>query len=135
MRIYGRALGTIACVAVAATIIAGYAVESTPGPVPGGRTAPPPRADTSAPAPSVARIDSAQAERLKRIMVPLRQEEYAADKHGAELLKRTGKSKQLMIDTLTWLTQASGPDSGGFFATHPDTEDWIDALRKASVAG
>ena len=58
-----------------------------------------------------------------------RKEEYAADKHGAELLERTGQSKQLMIDTLTWLMQQSGPDSGGFFATHPGTEDRIAALK------
>jgi Zn-dependent protease with chaperone function len=62
-----------------------------------------------------------------------RQEEYAADRHGAEILERTGQSKQLMIDTLTWLMQQSGPDSGGFFATHPGTEDRIDALKKVSA--
>jgi Zn-dependent protease with chaperone function len=62
-----------------------------------------------------------------------RQEEYAADKHGAELLERTGQSKQLMIDTLTWLMQTSGSDSGGFFATHPGTEDRIAALKKVSA--
>lgn len=62
-----------------------------------------------------------------------RNEEYAADKHGAVLLERTGKSKQLMIDTLTWLMQTSGSDSGGFFATHPGTEDRIEALKKASA--
>lgn len=237
MRRYGRALGWIARVAVVTTVITGCAVESGPGPAPGGRTTPAPRTDTSAPAP-VAVIDSAQAERLKQIMVPLigamnkprdlreikiglmddpsinaanagngefyvttgllqkandeqltavlahevahedlghvakaqalgaglsigvvildqiipgsgaltpiagtlvsraysRQEEYAADKHGAELLERTGRSKQLMIDTLTWLMQASGPDSGGFFATHPGTEDRIEALEKVSAA-
>ena len=62
-----------------------------------------------------------------------RQEEYAADSHGVELLERTGQSKQLMIDTLTWLMQQSGPDSGGFFATHPGTEDRIAALKKVSA--
>jgi Zn-dependent protease with chaperone function len=36
----------------------------------------------------------------------------------------------MMIDTLTWLLQASGPESGGFFATHPGTADRIDAARK-----
>jgi Zn-dependent protease with chaperone function len=61
-----------------------------------------------------------------------RKEEYAADEHGAELLKRTGKSKQVMIDTLTWLMQTAGSDSGGFFATHPGTEDRIAALKKVS---
>ena len=62
-----------------------------------------------------------------------RKEEYAADEHGAELLERTGQSKQLMIDTLTWLMQTSGSDSGGFFATHPGTEDRIAALKKVSA--
>ena len=60
-----------------------------------------------------------------------RQEEYQADRHGAELLERTGQSKQVMIDTLTWLMQTSGSDSGGFFATHPGTQDRIDALKSA----
>jgi len=38
-----------------------------------------------------------------------------------------------MIDTLTWLIQAAGSDSGGFFATHPGTEDRIAALKKVSA--
>jgi Zn-dependent protease with chaperone function len=59
-----------------------------------------------------------------------RDEEYAADRHGVELLRRAGYPKDLMITTLTWLLQASGPDSGGFFATHPGTSDRIEALRK-----
>ena len=58
-----------------------------------------------------------------------RTEEYAADKHGAELLVRAGYSKQMMI-TLTWLMQSSGSDSGGFFADHPGTGDRIEALRR-----
>jgi len=62
-----------------------------------------------------------------------RNEEYQADKHGAELLERTGHSRQLMIDTLTWLMQTEGSDSGGFFATHPATGDRIDALRRMSA--
>ena len=40
---------------------------------------------------------------------------------------------QEMIDTLTWLIQAAGSDSGGFFATHPGTEDRIAALKKVSA--
>jgi Zn-dependent protease with chaperone function len=32
-----------------------------------------------------------------------RQEEYEADRHGVELLRRTGSSKALMIQTLVWL--------------------------------
>jgi Zn-dependent protease with chaperone function len=58
-----------------------------------------------------------------------RKEEYEADRHGVELLGRIGKSKELMIDTLTWLMQNSGSGSGGFFSTHPGTGDRIEALR------
>lgn len=58
-----------------------------------------------------------------------RSEEYAADKHGVELLKRTGKSKDVMVNTLTWLMQTSGASKGGFFATHPGTDDRIERLR------
>jgi Zn-dependent protease with chaperone function len=59
-----------------------------------------------------------------------RDEEYAADRHGVDLLRRAGYPKAMMVDTLTWLMQASGPDSGGFFATHPGTADRIEAVRK-----
>ena len=59
-----------------------------------------------------------------------RTEEYAADAHGVVLLRRAGYPKEVMIDTLTWLLQVSGPESGGFFATHPGTADRIDAVRK-----
>jgi predicted Zn-dependent protease len=58
-------------------------------------------------------------------------EEYQADRHGAELLQRAGKSKQVMIDTLQWLTQTEGATGGGFFATHPATGDRIEALKKS----
>lgn len=59
-----------------------------------------------------------------------RSEEYAADAHGVVLLRRAGYPKEMMIDTLTWLLQVSGPGSGGFFATHPAAADRIDAVRK-----
>ena len=60
-----------------------------------------------------------------------RSEELAADRHGVEILRRAGYSKELMIDTLMWLTRTSGGDSGGgFLSTHPGTEERIDALRK-----
>jgi putative metalloprotease len=58
-----------------------------------------------------------------------RDQEYAADAHGAELLQRTGQRKALMAETLTWLMQTSGAGGGGFFATHPGTTDRIAALR------
>ena len=59
-----------------------------------------------------------------------RKEEYDADRHGAEILQRAGFSRDVMINTLTWLNETEGGSSGGFFATHPATGDRIDALKK-----
>jgi predicted Zn-dependent protease len=60
-----------------------------------------------------------------------RSEEYAADRHGVDLLKRIGRSKEVMISTLTWLMASTGSDGGGgFLSTHPATEDRIEVLRK-----
>ena len=59
-----------------------------------------------------------------------RKEEYEADKHGAEILQRAGYSRDVMINTLTWLSETEGASGGGFFATHPATDDRIDALKK-----
>jgi predicted Zn-dependent protease len=59
-----------------------------------------------------------------------RSEEYAADRHGVEILRRAGQPKEVMIDTLTWLMRTSGSGRGGFFATHPGTGDRIEALRR-----
>jgi hypothetical protein len=37
---------------------------------------------------------------------------YAANRHGAELLQRTGRDgKRIMATTLTWLMQAEGDDT------------------------
>jgi predicted Zn-dependent protease len=58
-------------------------------------------------------------------------EEYAADRHGMQILQKAGMSPQIMADTLTWLTQTEGGSSGGFFSTHPATSDRIEALRRA----
>jgi len=60
-----------------------------------------------------------------------RTEEYAADKHGVQLLQRAGMpGKQMMADTLTWLMQSSGGSSGGgFLATHPGTTDRVTAVK------
>ncbi|HEY7539387.1 MAG TPA: M48 family metallopeptidase [Methylomirabilota bacterium] len=59
-----------------------------------------------------------------------RKEEYEADRHGAEILQRAGYSKDVMINTLTWLNETEGASGGGFFATHPATGDRIEALKK-----
>ena len=61
-----------------------------------------------------------------------RSEELEADRHGVEILRRAGYSKDVMINTLTWLLRSSGGEGGGggFLSTHPATEDRIAALRK-----
>ena len=59
-----------------------------------------------------------------------RKEEYEADRHGAEILQRAGFSKDVMINTLTWLNETEGASGGGFFATHPATGDRIEALKR-----
>jgi metalloprotease len=58
-----------------------------------------------------------------------RTEEYQADAHGVEILNKAGfPGKQIMASTLTWLLQTEGP-SGGFFATHPGTQDRIQRVQ------
>src|SRR5205807_7922576 len=59
-----------------------------------------------------------------------RQEEYEADRHGVDILTRAGYSKAVMVNTLTWLLQTSGASGGGMLATHPGTQERIDALKK-----
>lgn len=59
-----------------------------------------------------------------------RKEEYEADRHGVQILKRAGFPKDVMANTLTWLMQTEGGSGGGFFATHPATADRIQALKK-----
>jgi Zn-dependent protease with chaperone function len=59
-----------------------------------------------------------------------RNEEYAADRHGVDILTRAGHPAATMVDTLTWLMRTEGTSGGGFFATHPSTADRIAVLRK-----
>jgi len=59
-----------------------------------------------------------------------RNEEYAADSHGVVLLRRLHPDgKQRMVNTMVWLQQTTGGSAGGFFATHPATDDRIDRIR------
>jgi len=58
-------------------------------------------------------------------------EEYAADRHGMEILQKAGMSPDIMPATLAWLMQTEGGSGGGFFSNHPATGDRIEALRRA----
>jgi predicted Zn-dependent protease len=60
-----------------------------------------------------------------------RSEELEADRHAVTLLRRVGSSKEALERTLEWLVRTSGGgDGGGWFATHPGTNDRIQALRQ-----
>ena len=60
-----------------------------------------------------------------------RNEEYAADRHGVEILRRAGYPKDVLINALAWVSRASGGGGGGgFLSTHPATEDRIAQLQK-----
>jgi predicted Zn-dependent protease len=59
-----------------------------------------------------------------------RTEEYAADRHGVDILRRAGHPAEIMADTLTWLRSVSGAGGGGFLSTHPALDERIAELRK-----
>ena len=48
-----------------------------------------------------------------------------------ELLQRLGRSKDVMINTLTWLMDSEGSGGGGgFLSTHSATGNRIEELRR-----
>ena len=57
-------------------------------------------------------------------------QEYEADRHGVEILRRAGYPKETMIDSLTWVMHTEGSSGGGFLSSHPATKDRISALRQ-----
>jgi predicted Zn-dependent protease len=60
-----------------------------------------------------------------------RREEYDADRHGVEILRRAGYSKETLISALSWVGRAAGNGGGGgFLSTHPDLDDRITELKK-----
>ncbi len=60
-----------------------------------------------------------------------RTEEYAADRHAVELLRRVGYPREVMIDTLSWIQRASGGEhASSFLSTHPALDERISALKK-----
>jgi predicted Zn-dependent protease len=60
-----------------------------------------------------------------------RSEEFEADRHGVEILRSAGYSKDVLTDSLTWVARAAGgKDGGGFLSTHPATKDRIEQLSQ-----
>ena len=61
-----------------------------------------------------------------------RNEEFNADKHGVDILRRAGYSKEVMVDSLSWLRGISGDKGGGFLSTHPALDDRIATIQHLS---
>lgn len=59
-----------------------------------------------------------------------RNEEFNADKHGVDILRRAGYSKDVMIDSLAWIRRISGDKGGGFLSTHPGLDDRIASIQR-----
>jgi len=59
-----------------------------------------------------------------------RNEEFNADKHGVEILRRGGYSKAVMVDSLSWIRRISGDKGGGFLSTHPGLDDRIATIQR-----
>jgi beta-barrel assembly-enhancing protease len=60
-----------------------------------------------------------------------RTEEYVADRHAVELLRRAGYPREIMIDTLGWIKRASGGEhASGFLSSHPALDERISVLKK-----
>ncbi|HET9917291.1 MAG TPA: M48 family metallopeptidase [Candidatus Binatia bacterium] len=59
-----------------------------------------------------------------------RNEEFNADKHGVEILGRAGYSKEVMVDSLSWIRRISGDKGGGFLSTHPGLDDRIATIQR-----
>jgi predicted Zn-dependent protease len=60
-----------------------------------------------------------------------RNEEYAADRHAVDILRRAGYPKENLVDALTWIRRVSGNSGGGgFLSTHPNLDDRIATIQR-----
>ena len=59
-----------------------------------------------------------------------RNEEFSADKHAVDILRRAGYSKEVMVESLAWIRRISGDQGGGFLSTHPELNDRIATIQR-----
>jgi Zn-dependent protease with chaperone function len=59
-----------------------------------------------------------------------RKEEFSADKHGVDILRRAGHPKEVMVESLVWIRRISGDQGGGFLSTHPELDDRIATIQR-----
>jgi Zn-dependent protease with chaperone function len=59
-----------------------------------------------------------------------RTEEYAADRHGVDILHRVGYSKDTLLGALTWIRRVAGNGGGGFLSTHPGLDERIATIER-----
>jgi len=59
-----------------------------------------------------------------------RNEEFNADTHGVDILRRAGYSKDVMVESLSWIRRVSGDAGGGFLSTHPGLDDRIASIQR-----
>jgi len=59
-----------------------------------------------------------------------RNEEFSADRHGVDILRRAGYPKEVMVDSLDWIRRISGDKGGGFLSTHPGLDDRIATIQR-----
>ena len=59
-----------------------------------------------------------------------RKEEFSADAHGVDILRRAGYPKEVMVDSLAWIRRISGDKGGGFLSTHPGLDDRIATIQR-----
>jgi Zn-dependent protease with chaperone function len=59
-----------------------------------------------------------------------RNEEFAADRHALDILRRSGNSTDDLLDALTWLRRSAGGGGGGFLSTHPGIDERIATIQR-----
>jgi Zn-dependent protease with chaperone function len=60
-----------------------------------------------------------------------RNEEYAADRHAVDILRKAGYPKENLVEALTWIRRVSGNSGGGgFLSTHPALDDRIATIQR-----